>query len=124
MVLLNDPVDSWTKAMSKLAEDVVCRIFDYLLTEMAESESNEVNKDVLLKSFVNGKSTSKSPDLLPSVMKKHVGKQIYVKKNKKPFQTADLFENPLMIHRDGTGLFTNVHTYTNLYKEIFLFSYR
>ena len=123
-MLLKDPVDSWTKAMSKLAEDVVCRIFDYLLTEMAESESNEVDKDVLLKSFVNGKSTSKSPDLLPSAMKKHVGKQIYVKKSKKPFQTADLFENPLVIHRDGTGLLTNVHTYTNLYKEIFLFSYR
>ena len=91
--------------MSKVAEDVVHRIFDHIPNE---SPDQKVDKELLIKCFLKGRSSSKASSIILNSlqatavdrcvkMKLHPGRQIYVKQSDKPFLTSDLFENPLVV---------------------------
>ena len=79
--------------MSKVAEDVVHRIFDYI---PKESPDQKLDKELLIKCFLKGQSSSKASSIILK-QKLHPGRQIYVKQSDKPFLTSDLFENPLVV---------------------------
>ena len=93
VTLLKDPVDSWTKAMAKIAEDAVHRMFDYL--PMVDS-SKRLDKELLLECLVRGKSSSKFLAEIKN-KKRAPGRQIHVKQSKDPYLTSDLFELPLVV---------------------------
>ena len=61
LTILKNPFDSWTKAMSKVAEDVVHRIFDHIPNE---SPDQTVDKELLIKCFLNGHSSSKASSIV------------------------------------------------------------
>ena len=50
LTLLKDPEDSWTKAVSKIAEDVVHRIFDHIPNE---SPQHSVSFAQILSSWIH-----------------------------------------------------------------------
>ena len=78
MTLLKDPVDSWTKAMAKIAEDAVHRMFDHL---SRVEGSRKLDKELLLECFVKGRSSSKFYAEIKN-KKRDPGRQIYVKQSK------------------------------------------
>ena len=53
LYLLRTPVDAWTKAMKKLAKDVVHRTFDSFSDENI-SFHQQLTKELLIRSFLNG----------------------------------------------------------------------
>ena len=93
--------------MSKIAEDVVHRIFDHI-----PNESPRLDKEFLINCFLKGHSSSKASSIISNSlqasavdkrvkMKLHPGRQIYVKQSDKPFLTSDLFEKPLVVWQKG-----------------------
>ena len=94
VTLLKDPVDSWTKAMAKIAEDAVHRMFDYL---PSVDSSKRLDKELLLECLVKGKSSSKFLAEIKN-KKKAPGRQIHVKQSNDPYLTSDLFELPLVAY--------------------------
>ena len=97
MTLLKDPVDSWTKAMAKIAEDAVHRMFDHL---SRVEGSRKLDKELLLECFVKGRSSSKFYAEIKN-KKRDPGRQIYVKQSNDPYLTSDLFELPLVVHENS-----------------------
>ena len=79
--------------MSKVAEDVVHRIFDHIPNE---SPDQKIDKELLIKCFLKGQSSSKASSIILK-QKLHPGRQIYVKQSKDAFLTSELFENPLIV---------------------------
>ena len=89
--------------MSKVAEDVVYRIFDHIPNE---SPDQKVDKEFLIKCFLSGHSSSKASSIIRKSgnslqMKLHPGRQIYVKQSKDAFLTSELFEKPLVVWQTG-----------------------
>ena len=87
--------------MSKVAEDVVHRIFDHIPNE---SPDQKLGKELLIKCFLKGRSSSKASSIIRKSgsslqMKLHPGRQINVKQSKDAFLTSELFENPLVVWR-------------------------
>ena len=93
VTLLQDPQDSWTKAMAKIAEDAVHRMFDHL---SRLEGSKKLDKELLLECLVEGKSSSKFSAEIKN-KKRYPGRQIYVKQSKDAFLTSELFEKPLVV---------------------------
>ena len=83
--------------MSKVAEDVVHKIFDFIPNE---SPDQKVDKEFLIKCFLKGHSSSKASSIM-SKRKLYPGREIYVKQSEKPFLTSDLFENPIVVWQKG-----------------------
>ena len=94
MTLLKDPEDSWTKAMAKIAEDAVHRMFDHL---PRVDGSKKLDKELLLECLVKGKSSSKFSAEIKN-KKRAPGRQIRVKQSNDPYLTSDLFELPLVAY--------------------------
>ena len=94
VTLLKDPEDSWTKAMAKIAEDAVHRMFDHL---SRVEGSKKLDKELLLECLVEGKSSSKFSAEIKN-KKRYPGRQVYVKQSSDPYLTSDLFELPLVVH--------------------------
>ena len=94
MTLLKDPEDSWTKAMAKIAEDAVHRMFDYL--PMVDG-SKRLDEELLLECLVKGRSSSKFLAEIKN-KKRDPGRQINVKQSNqiKSYLTSNLFELPLV----------------------------
>ena len=93
--------------MSKVAEDVVHRIFDHI---PIESPDKHIDKEFLINCFLKGHSSSKASSIISNSlqatavdkrvkMKLHPGRQIYVKQSKEALLTSELFEKPLVIWR-------------------------
>ena len=91
--------------MSKIAEDVVHRIFDHI---PIESPDKHIDKEFLINCFLKGHSSSKASSIISNSlqasavdkrvkMKLHPGRQIYVKQSKDAFLTSELFEKPLVV---------------------------
>jgi hypothetical protein len=94
--------------MSKVAEDVVHRIFDHIPNESPDHQ--KVDKEFLINCFLKGHSSSKASSIISNSlqatavdkrvkMKLHPGRQIYVKQSKDAFLTSELFEKPLVVWR-------------------------
>ena len=92
--------------MSKVAEDVVHRIFDHIPNE---SPHQELDKELLIKCFLNGHSSSKASSIIMK-RKLHPGRQIYVKQSADPYLTSDLFDKPLVVWKTGNDLFMAPYT--------------
>ena len=92
--------------MSKVAEDVVHRIFDYIPNE---SPDQKLDKELLIKCFLNGHSSSKATSIIMK-RKLHPGRQIYVKQSADPYLTSDLFDKPLVVWQTGNELFIAPYT--------------
>ena len=80
--------------MSKVAEDVVHKMFDHIPKESPEQK--RLDKEFLIKCFLNGHSSSKASSITMQ-RKLHPGRQIEVKQSKNPYLTSDLFEKPLVV---------------------------
>ena len=89
--LLNDPIDSWTKAMRKLAEDSVHRIFDQL---SREDDGTSLTKAMIIDCFLKGRSERSSVFKLVSKRKWFVGGEIKTK-NRGTYHTSDLLKKPV-----------------------------
>ena len=92
--------------MSKVAEDVVHRIFDYIPNV---SPDQKLDKELLIKCFLNGHSSSKASSIIMK-RKLHPGRQIYVKQSADPYLTSDLFDKPLVVWQTGNELFIAPYT--------------
>ena len=66
LTLIKNPIDAWSKAMWKIAKDVVNRIFDAL---PSVEEEKSLTKDLLIRCFLQGKSDARP---LKAVAKRHV----------------------------------------------------
>ena len=84
------PKDSWSKIVKKLASDAIHRIFNALPDQKTES----LNKMLLLRCFIMGKSESNWAKAVKNKGKKDVGREIkaHFEGAEKTFQTAHVFE--------------------------------
>ena len=92
--------------MSKVAEDVVHRIFDHIPNE---SPDQKLDKEFLIKCFLNGHSSSKASSIIRK-RKLHPGREINVKQSADPYLTSDLFDKPLVVWQTGNELFIAPYT--------------
>ena len=97
--LLKNPIDAWSKAMWKMACDVVIRIFDAIA--MIDDEKKSLTKDHLIQCFLLGKSNI---NYLKAITKftKHPGKQILVEDGKKTkeYFSSNIFNQPVAIYKN------------------------
>ena len=88
--LLSDLIDSWTKAMTKMAEDSVDRIFEQLSKE--DDTDIEVTKAMIIDCFLKGRSEKKYTKIVKG--KLYAGGEIKTK-NHGTLLTSELLGKPL-----------------------------
>ena len=80
-----------------MSKDVVHRIFDYIPNE---SPDQKLDKDLLIKFFLKGYSSSKVSSIIMK-RKLHPGREIYVRQSADPYLTSDLFHKHLVVWQTG-----------------------
>ena len=97
--LLQNPVDSWTKIMKKMAKDSVHRIFDHLGNENSSNQFTEfkVTKARLIDCFLKGRSEKKP------FKTDYVGGEIRIQNGEKKVFTSELFEKPVRAEKYDDG---------------------